>query len=240
RDAACERVEVRRLLGAGQRAGAGDAGDRGVAQFFQYRVRRLLGEDAVGGELAAGHREQAGHAVARLVVEDLVTAGQRVRTDAPLEEGVADAGPGAQRAPAPRLGQGAGGGFDHVLDLVARDLRVHARWVAVVVVIGGPDDRFGAVRDQEEGAAVDAFQDQPEVADPSLEGDVNPLARAERHAGAGERGDARGPRARGVEHQPCLDVARTPVQPVPHAYAAHAAAREQQLLDLRVREEVGA
>src|SRR5690606_2437935 len=102
-------------------------------------------------------------------------------------------GPRARRAPVPRLRQRVRGGLDHVLDLVAADVERDARRVAVVVVVGRADDGLRAVRHEEHRAAVLALEDQAVVADASLEGDVDALARPERAARAGERGDAGGP-----------------------------------------------
>src|SRR5690606_18890838 len=100
RDCTGELAEVRFWpLAAGEGAGPGQTERRSAAEPFEERVGRLLGEGAVGGELAACHREEAGDVVAGLVVDQLVSSREVVGVLAPFEEGVAHACPGAERPP---------------------------------------------------------------------------------------------------------------------------------------------
>src|SRR5690606_37166103 len=90
RDLAGECNEVGLLLGAGQRPRTRLTGCGWARDLLQCEVHRFFGLDAVGRELAAYDREQARHAVALLVIQDLVASRQVSLANAPFEKRVAN------------------------------------------------------------------------------------------------------------------------------------------------------
>ena len=133
----CDRRDVH--IAAGQRRLCGPAVARlGAAQIGRKPFQRLLGEAAIGRDLAAIDRQQ--RRAAGLVELENIIAGGRLGFAGAVVIERADAGIGPHHVLGlDRLGQIFADGIAEIFDFRSR--RLHLGRVAIVIAIGGADQR---------------------------------------------------------------------------------------------------
>src|SRR5439155_15362726 len=105
------------------------AGTATTLELGHHGVGRLAGDVAISGDLAADDREQTGHALTFLVVEQPMFARHLALLDALLAHERADARPGEVDVVEPRVRERAARGVMEVAHVVFR--RSCVRWYAV-------------------------------------------------------------------------------------------------------------
>ena len=130
---------VDREIAAGQRLVRGPAlPSRGCRQIRRELLQRLLGQPAIGGDLAAEDRQQ--RRAARRVELEHVVAGRRLGLAGAVVVERAHAGEGPDHVGRRhRLGEICADRVAEIGDLLRR--RLHLRRIAVVIAVGGADQR---------------------------------------------------------------------------------------------------